>query len=273
VSYYADTASWALYTTWMFAADKLLWGIPVAAASAVIASIVAGIRENSWRPVLGAGLLGALGGPIIVLLAGFAFNLLRFPPIHEANFEALEKRVTELEQKPVAVPQLEQRLAALEQQQSVIVSKFPPEIESFPHISEAITAVIYSRRLNMRLESLKSMLENYKKYADSHLNLMVTSPEDKRTSIARFMAAEIEKRIKEMAKDDLGTEDINFEQHPRFDTNHHFKTAPQDILPQLEEDYIRYSEKYENGAKTIEKLRTQYQNAWSKYETIISDWK
>lgn len=85
VSYYADALVWSWDAVWLYAADKLVWGVPVALASATIGALIARHLGGNWRPSLIGGVVGAVGGPLIVLSGMFVINFMRYPVVHEAK--------------------------------------------------------------------------------------------------------------------------------------------------------------------------------------------
>jgi len=116
MSYYAQAAIWASDAAWGFVGDKIV-GIPTAVVSTVIGGVFAARLGGSWRPGMIGGGLGAIGGPIIVFLGAFAFNLLRFPPAHEDNFETLSQRLTSVENR---IPQPDPRIETISPRLSVL---------------------------------------------------------------------------------------------------------------------------------------------------------
>jgi hypothetical protein len=118
VSYYYSAVVWAWDLTRAFAAANLVWGGVVAVVSAVVGSVAAWWRGT--RPALTSGLIGALAGPSIVFIVAFVFNLLRFPPTHEANLDTINQRIEALEKRPIAgaldarVPELLSTVSNLE---------------------------------------------------------------------------------------------------------------------------------------------------------------
>jgi hypothetical protein len=95
LSYYAKAAAWAWHTIWSFALDRVLWAVPVAMAAALILAIAQRARFGKWRGTWISGLVGAIGGPAVVIAAGVIVNLVRYPPVHEAEL---------LSQLPKVVP-------------------------------------------------------------------------------------------------------------------------------------------------------------------------
>jgi hypothetical protein len=87
-SYYASAAAWAWNVTWLWSADKLAWGVPVAVGSAVISALVVRWFKGNWIVSLIAGMGGTVGGPLLVLLGVFVFNLGQYPVIHEAQLQS-----------------------------------------------------------------------------------------------------------------------------------------------------------------------------------------
>jgi hypothetical protein len=101
-AYHANQAAWAWDTYWAYAGDKLAWNIQIAAASAVVAGTAAWFMSGT-RIALISGLVGSIGGPVIVLFFGLAFNLVRYPAVHESE---LYKRIAVLLPTSPELPKL-----------------------------------------------------------------------------------------------------------------------------------------------------------------------
>jgi hypothetical protein len=101
-SYYASAAAWAWGAMWLWSADKLAWGVPVALVSWFVVLIVQVLLKrrlqgsvppisqdlfrapkDKWLP----GLIAAVAGPLLVVLGVFGVNFVRYPVIHEAQLK------------------------------------------------------------------------------------------------------------------------------------------------------------------------------------------
>jgi hypothetical protein len=87
-SYYASAAAWAGNAVWLWSADKLAWGVPIALVSGVITALIVRWFKGNWIVSLIAGMGGTVGGAWVVLLGLFVINFVRYPIIHEAQLQS-----------------------------------------------------------------------------------------------------------------------------------------------------------------------------------------
>jgi hypothetical protein len=86
ISYYARDAIWSFQAVWTVASEKLLWSVPIALVSATIAAARRKVSSGTWgKDTLIAALYGAIGGPVIILIAAFLINFIRYPSVREAE--------------------------------------------------------------------------------------------------------------------------------------------------------------------------------------------
>ena len=89
-SYYASAAAWAWNAVWLWSADKLAWGVPVALVSWSQVSAPPILQDlfrapkDKWLP----GLIAAVAGPLLIVLGVFGVNFVRYPVIHEAQLQS-----------------------------------------------------------------------------------------------------------------------------------------------------------------------------------------
>jgi hypothetical protein len=163
VSYYYSAVVSAWDLTRAFAAANLVWGGVVAVVSAVVGSVAAWWRGT--RPALTSGLIGALAGPSIVFIGAFVFNLLRFPPTHEANLDTIDQRIEALEKRPIA--------GALDARVPELLSKVSNLEAKVASIDKLIRAQTCLDRLNSQApkHSIDATLENAKKLVKTSATL------------------------------------------------------------------------------------------------------
>lgn len=156
--YYGAALEWAWEVSWGFASSKVLWSIPVVVAGVILGEIRAArqakMAGNTWRINFSSGVTGgctAVAAQIVVLLVLLAVNVVRFPPIHQENIAAVERRVDSLEHKPVAVPDLERRLSTLETGNSNLAAGLN-RMESQVH-----ALALYQERLAQKASTLFSL--------------------------------------------------------------------------------------------------------------------
>ncbi len=93
-AYYARDAAWAWETVWDYASNRILWGVSVSLVGATISALTGYKLGGALRPALIGGAIGALGGPIIVILLGFLINFVRYPAIQDEHLRLLESENT-----------------------------------------------------------------------------------------------------------------------------------------------------------------------------------
>jgi hypothetical protein len=66
-------------------AGSSLWAVPVAVGVALIGGLTQRVSSGKWRGTWITALAGAIGGPAVVIVAGFLVNLVRYPAVREAE--------------------------------------------------------------------------------------------------------------------------------------------------------------------------------------------
>jgi len=264
-SYYAAAAGWAWDTIWTFAADKLRWGVPVAAATAGMTAMGgAWLIGAKWRPTLFVGLLGAIGGPAIVVLCGFLWSLISFPPLHEANLDSFHQRISALERRVSEF--------ATSAQPDPRVNAIVGRIAALEKTQEVVDAMAKFAWLADRQSELKVVINNYNsacnrliEYYQHNINNNINRSFHFQEQIVIF-----ERNLRAILKRDL-SEDLNLSLHPNFDKNP-LDPAPGEENIKSERDkgeYRRYYDQCTTAKSVIEVAEQKYTDAIDRYRARI----
>jgi hypothetical protein len=118
VSYYFTAAISAWGLAWDFARDRAIWSVPVTICAVMLVAMRNKVIKGFWRPDIWIGLAGAIGSPILVILAVFVYKFIIYFPERDAE-QQKELQTLRSSTTPAGVPRKFTRIEIEVRQQAI----------------------------------------------------------------------------------------------------------------------------------------------------------